>query len=186
MQKDWSIRGCKRLPTSNHQRSSRGNAMYLFGVDSTGILPSTSQSYPLNGQREPSRAIDRELDVKLDEKPRALVIDDAPDIAEMLALMLRTYGYEAETSYSASEAVVAADEQHFDLIISDISMPKMDGYELARRLRSKSEYEGVPMIAVTGLAEVHDREKALKAGFNAYLTKPVDCQKLLLMAGIRL
>jgi putative two-component system response regulator len=160
--------------------------MYEFTVDPTENLPNTYQSFPLDSQLEPSRAIDRRPDVKEDERPRVLVVDDAPDIAEMLAVMLRAYGYEAETRYSASEAAVAADEQHFDVIVSDISMPKMDGYELARRLRARAEYEGVPMIAITGLAELNDRDKALKAGFNAYLTKPVDCQKLLLMAGTRL
>lgn len=105
---------------------------------------------------------------------RALVIDDNPDIADMLAAVLRHSGYEATTAYSPSAALSAALASHFDVIISDIGMPGMSGYELARALRAIPEYSTTPMVAVTGFAMYDDRDRALEAGFNAHLSKPID------------
>ena len=111
-------------------------------------------------------------------KGRALVVDDSPDIAEMLAGVLRHAGYDVLTAYSAPEALAAAFAQQFDLVVSDIGMPGMDGYELARALRAAPGYESVPMVAVTGFAMYDDRERALEAGFNEHLSKPVDPESL--------
>src|SRR5918993_1530649 len=107
-------------------------------------------------------------------KGRALVVDDNPDIAEMLAAVLRHAGYDVSTAYSAPDALAAAFAQHFDLIVSDIGMPGMNGYELARALRAAPGYESVPMVAVTGFAMYDDRDRALAAGFNEHLSKPID------------
>ncbi len=105
---------------------------------------------------------------------RALVVDDSPDVADMLTIVLRRAGYEVETAYSASQALMAAFTRRFDVIVSDIGMPGMDGYELARRLRELPEYRAVPMVAVTGFASYDDRERSLEEGFDAHLSKPVD------------
>ncbi len=107
-------------------------------------------------------------------KRRALVVDDSPDVADMLTIVLRQAGYEVETAYSASQALMAAFTRRFDVIVSDIGMPGMDGYELARRLRELPEYRAVPMVAVTGFASYDDRERSLSEGFTAHLSKPVD------------
>ncbi len=107
-------------------------------------------------------------------KGRALVVDDSPDIAEMLAAVLRHAGYNVSTAYSAADALATAFTRHYDVIISDIGLPGMNGYELARTLRSAPEYEAVPMVAVTGFAMYDDRERALEAGFNDHLSKPID------------
>ena len=107
-------------------------------------------------------------------KGLALVVDDSPDIAEMLAAVLHHAGYDVSTAYSAQDALTAAFAQHFDLIISDIGMPGMNGYELARALRAAPEYGSVPMVAVTGFAMYGDRNRALEAGFNDHLSKPID------------
>src|SRR5215213_9402376 len=104
----------------------------------------------------------------------ALVVDDSPDIAEMLAAVLRHAGYNVTTAYSAPDALTAAFAQHFDVVVSDIGMPDMNGYELARTLRASPEYESVPMVAVTGFAMYDDRGQALEAGFNDHLCKPID------------
>ena len=105
---------------------------------------------------------------------RALVIDDNPDVTDMLAIVLHRAGYEVSAVHSASSALVSALTKHFDVIISDIGMPGMDGYELARALRELPEYRTTPMIAVTGFAMYDDRDRALQAGFNAHLSKPID------------
>lgn len=112
-------------------------------------------------------------------KPRALVVDDAPDVTEMLAMFLEQAGFDAVMAFSAAEALEAATAERFEVIISDIGMPMMNGYELAVRLRSLPEYNTVPMIAVTGFSVYDDRGRALESGFNAHLTKPINPLALL-------
>jgi CheY-like chemotaxis protein len=108
-----------------------------------------------------------------------LVVDDVHDVTEMIALFLKHAGYQVFTADSAPAALRLAEEQNFDLIISDIGMPEMNGYELAAALRRLSEYRSIPMIAVTGYTEYDDRGRALQAGFSAHLTKPIDPSQLL-------
>ena len=112
-------------------------------------------------------------------KRRALVVDDVPDVTDMLSVLLTYAGYEVVTADSAAAAIDAADKQQFDVIISDIGMSEMNGYELARRLRAHPAYKSVPMVAVTGYSMFDDRERSLSAGFNAHLTKPIEPQTLL-------
>jgi CheY-like chemotaxis protein len=112
-------------------------------------------------------------------KPRALVVDDAPDVTEMIALLLKYAGYEVTTVYSGHQALDAARGDSFDVVISDIGMPGMNGYELAERLRRFEQYHVTPMIAVTGFSMYDDRDRALAAGFNAFLTKPVNPRDLI-------
>ena len=119
------------------------------------------------------------------ERPRAvLVIDDYADIALMLVAVLNKAGYEAVAVFSATEALDAAKQKHFDVIISDIGLPVVDGYELARQLRSHRDYYSTPMIAVTGFAEYADQQNAFNAGFDAHLQKPIDPTKLLKVLGL--
>jgi len=112
-------------------------------------------------------------------KPCALVVDDSVDIAFMIVMLLQHAGYDAIMRFSASEALAAARREHFDMVISDIGMPEMDGYALAQALRGLPDYGAVPLIAVTGLAEYEDRDRALSAGFNAHMKKPIEPVKLL-------
>ena len=113
------------------------------------------------------------------ERPRALVVDDAPDVTEMIAMFLEHAGYEAIMAFSAPEALDAAQQTHFEVIVSDIGMPGMNGYELAEALRALPDYEHVPMIAVTGFSVYDDRGRALQSGFNAHMTKPINPMTLL-------
>lgn len=107
-------------------------------------------------------------------KPRALIVDDAPDVVEMLAMLLRHSGYEVTTASSAPAALSAAREGSFDVVVSDIGMPGMSGYDLAAALRELPDYAVVPLIALTGFAMYGDRDRALAAGFNAFLAKPIN------------
>lgn len=107
---------------------------------------------------------------------RALVVDDDPDTAELFAMFLRRLGYQVVTVFSAQEALAAARAERFDLILSDIGMPGMNGYELAEALRRMPEYRKAPMVAITGYSLYDDRQRAIQAGFNQHLTKPVDPQ----------
>jgi CheY-like chemotaxis protein len=108
-----------------------------------------------------------------------LVVDDVPDVTEMIALFLKHAGYDVATADSATMALQLAGRKAFDLIISDIGMPEMNGYEFAESLRTLTDYRSTPIIAVTGYSEYDDRARALQAGFNAHLTKPIDPSRLL-------
>ena len=110
----------------------------------------------------------------LASKRQVLVVDDNPDIAAMLAAVLRQAGYEVSTAHSAPLALEAALARHFDVLISDIGMPGMNGYELAQALRAVPEYSAIPMIAVTGFAMYDDHDRAVEAGFTTHLSKPID------------
>jgi two-component system CheB/CheR fusion protein len=112
-------------------------------------------------------------------RPRALVVDDAPDVTEMIAMFLQHAGYDAVMTFSAAEALEAAKSERFEVIVSDIGMPGMNGYDLAVALRSLPGYRDVPLIAVTGFSMYDDRGRALASGFNAHLTKPINPMTLL-------
>jgi CheY-like chemotaxis protein len=113
------------------------------------------------------------------ERRLALVVDDVADVTEMLAVVLTHAGYSVVTAASAPAALKAARERQFDVIISDIGMPEMNGYQLAREMRTMPGYETVPMVAVTGYSMFDDKERSTNAGFNAHMTKPIDPRALL-------
>ncbi len=108
-----------------------------------------------------------------------LVVDDVPDVTEMIGLLLKHAGYDVATAGSATAALQMARKQHFDLVISDIGMPEMNGYELAMALRDLAAYNSTPLIAVTGYSEYDDRGRAVRAGFNVHLAKPIEPTQLL-------
>jgi len=110
---------------------------------------------------------------------RVLVVDDAPDVTELLALLMSHAGYEVAMAFSAAEAFDAARASHFDAVISDIGMPGMNGYQLAEALRALPAYQSTPLIAVTGFTLSEDRERARRAGFNDLLHKPINPSDLL-------
>lgn len=112
-------------------------------------------------------------------KRSVLVVDDVADVTEMIGLFLKHAGYDVTTADSAQAALRLAQGKAFDVIVSDIGMPEMNGYELAESLRRRAEYQGIPIIAVTGYSEYDDSGRALRAGFNAHLIKPIDPSELL-------
>ena len=109
----------------------------------------------------------------LAEGRSALVVDDVSDVTELLSVLLIHAGYKVVTASSARAALEAARLQRFDVIISDIGMPEMNGYQMAREIRLLPGYQDVPMVAVTGYSMFDDKERSLNAGFNAHLTKPI-------------
>ena len=114
-----------------------------------------------------------------ESKGSVLVVDDAPDIALMLAAYLERAGYRVVPVFSGDEALDAATREHFEVIVSDIGLPSMDGYELAKHLRALPDYLTTTLIAVTGFAEYEDQQKAFSAGFDAHLKKPIDPMRLI-------
>jgi two-component system CheB/CheR fusion protein len=121
----------------------------------------------------PSAAADSSIGVA-EERRAVLVVDDVSDVTDMLSVLLTHAGYDVFAASSAHEAIAMARARQFDMVISDIGMPEMNGYELAETLRSEPGYESVPMVAVTGFSMFDDRNRSLTAGFNAHVTKPID------------
>jgi PAS domain S-box-containing protein len=121
------------------------------------------------GGGEPSRA---------GPKRRILVVDDNRDAADSMALMLQLMGHDARTAYDGLEAVQAAATYRPDVLLLDIGLPKMNGYEVARHIRRQRWGEGMVLTALTGWGQEEDKRRALEAGFDHHLTKPVDAPVL--------
>lgn len=116
---------------------------------------------------------------------RLLIVDDEAILLKAVAATLRAEGYHVTTARSATDALVSVNQTMPDLIISDIRMPGMDGYELARVLRSSARTALVPIVFLTAKGERQDRIDGFRSGVDAYLTKPFDPDELLaVIAGI--
>ncbi len=140
-----------------------------------GSVQFSSQFLPSRGRQSPEQSSHEKTSISGSKNRRwALVVDDVSDVTEMLSVLLTHAGYEVSTAASARDAIALAREHHFDVIISDIGMPEMNGYEMAEALRSLPGYETVPMVAVTGFSMFDDRNRSLNAGFNEHVTKPID------------
>lgn len=152
---------------SNHTSSPFSDSWKPIQLSSQ-FLPSTGPRSPWHSPGKQSSPGDSE------KKGWALVVDDVSDVTEMLSVLLTHAGYEVSTASCAQDAIALAREHHFDVIISDIGMPEMNGYQLAEALRSLPGYETVPMVAVTGYSMFDDRTRSLTAGFNEHVTKPIN------------
>ena len=115
-----------------------------------------------------------------DPRPRllVLVVDDSRDCAESLALLVRLWGHEAVVAYDGPAALEAARARAPDVVLLDIAMPGMDGYELARRLRLVAGMEKAVLIAITGRGSEADVRRCQEAGIDCHFTKPVDPEEL--------
>jgi two-component system cell cycle response regulator DivK len=110
---------------------------------------------------------------------RILVVEDQEDNRRILRDLFASAGYDLIEAESGEEALAALRAQRPDLILMDIQLPIMDGYEATRRIRSDPAFNAIPIIAVTSYALAGDEAKALAAGCNAYVTKPYSPRALL-------
>jgi CheY-like chemotaxis protein len=104
---------------------------------------------------------------------RILVIDDSRDAAYMLKMLLTKIGHSVETANEGRQAVEAAKQAPPDIVFCDISMPGMDGYEVAQALRADEQTRGAYLVALTGYGQEDHRTRAADAGFDQHLVKPV-------------
>jgi two-component system, chemotaxis family, CheB/CheR fusion protein len=109
---------------------------------------------------------------------RILVVDDNVDSAESMAAILRMEGHEVETAYDGMAALKAAESTVPQVVLLDIGLPGLDGYELARRLRARPQTNGALLIAITGYGQAEDVRTAMEAGINCHLVKPVNREAL--------
>lgn len=114
---------------------------------------------------------------------KVMIVDDNADAASMLGMLIEASGHEVVVQYGSAGALAAAAEQAPSVCVLDIGLPDMDGYELARRLRQIAGMDKALLIAVTGYGQESDRLKALEAGFDHHMVKPVDAGRLLRIVG---
>lgn len=113
------------------------------------------------------------MDTRQAKTIRTLVIEDNATNLELMLYLLSTFGHTIITATDGEEGIKAALKEQPSLIICDIHLPKIDGYEVARQLKGHPSLRDVPLIAVTALAMVGDRERVLGAGFDGYIAKPI-------------
>jgi CheY-like chemotaxis protein len=111
--------------------------------------------------------------------PKILVVDDDEMNRDMLSRRLLRKGYEVVLAVNGAEAIERAVAERPELILMDLSMPVLDGYEATRRLKASGDTRRIPIIGLSAHAMVGDREKALSAGCDDYDTKPVELPRLL-------
>ena len=105
---------------------------------------------------------------------RVLIVEDNPDAAESLQVLLELLGHEVRVAYTGPDGVRAADEWRPDVVLCDIGLPDVDGYEVARQIRSDPSLGTTRLIALSGYAQPEDRRRARDAGFDAHMAKPPD------------
>jgi CheY-like chemotaxis protein len=109
---------------------------------------------------------------------KLLLAEDDPASRELLADILKMQGYQVVEAEDGQAALEKIAEEGPDLVLLDIQMPKLDGLGVVRQLRQNPRFTSLPVVAVTSYAMRGDREKALDAGFDAYLTKPIDASRI--------
>jgi two-component system cell cycle response regulator DivK len=117
-------------------------------------------------------------ETKGDLPKKILVVDDNQDSRELVVKLLKNKGYEMIEAADGEEALEKAVSERPDLILMDIAIPKVDGYEVTKRLKSLEEFKGTPIVALTAHAMRGDREKALEAGCEGYISKPINIREL--------
>jgi signal transduction histidine kinase/ActR/RegA family two-component response regulator len=120
----------------------------------------------------------RPVDTILHGSGRVLLIEDNPDAAESLAMLLELHGHRVRAVHDGVAALVAARASVPDVMLVDIGLPGMNGYEVARRVREDPQLEGVVLVALTGYGREEDKQQAMAAGFDYHLVKPVNPQAL--------
>jgi CheY-like chemotaxis protein len=109
---------------------------------------------------------------------RVLIVDDNRDSANSLATLLKLTGHDVYTANDGLEAVEVTAKLEPEIILMDIGMPRLNGYEAARRIRTQPRIERVTLVALSGWGQPEDRRRSKEAGFDAHLLKPVDLAAL--------
>jgi CheY-like chemotaxis protein len=118
-------------------------------------------------------------------KRRVLVVDENRDAADSLALILGQMGHEVRVSYDSREAIEVARSLGPDIVFLDLVMPGIDGYEVARQMRSDPQLQHALIVAVTGFGGEEDRERSRKAGIDHHVVKPIDLEFIESLLGRR-
>ena len=113
-----------------------------------------------------------------DYSKKILIVDDNEDSRDLVVKVLKNKGYQMVEAVDGEDALEKAESENPDIILLDISIPKLDGYEVTRRLKSREKFKNIPIIALTAHAMKGDKEKALQAGYDGYISKPISIHEL--------
>ena len=138
-----------------------------------GPLPATAATWPPSGRFPPAGRHEALRGHKV------LVVDDDPRNAFVLTDVLEMHGMTVVQATDGRKAIAELAAGDIDLVLMDVMMPQMDGYETTRAIRQMPQYAGLPVITVTARAMQGDREKSIDAGASDYITKPIDVEELL-------
>jgi two-component system chemotaxis response regulator CheY len=111
-------------------------------------------------------------------KKKILVADDSPTIRKFVSFSLTMQGFEVIATCDGMEALEKLPQHKIDLIITDLNMPNMDGFELIKAVRSNKEYSDIPIIILSSLSGSQEIEKGMSYGANSYLVKPFDPKRI--------
>ena len=117
---------------------------------------------------------------------KILIVDDSRLVLSLHTNILKKLGYECTSAENGALALEACLKTPFDLILTDINMPKMDGYEFTKRVRDASGYEQTPIIMISTEHEAQDKTRGMEAGVNVYIVKPVASEDLAMQVKILL
>ena len=148
------------------------------GSEFTISLPLLAGSIPGIPNEEPSLLATPEIAETEDHEHKILIVEDNMDAADSLAEMLEIWGQRVCVVYDGLTALGTALDFHPDIVLLDIGLPGINGYEVARRLRRERDLNGVFIVALTGYGQEEDRRQAMEAGFDRHFTKPVDLDVL--------
>ena len=109
---------------------------------------------------------------------KVLIVEDNQDSRELVVKVLKSKGYLTIEAEDGEEALEKARAEKPDLVLLDISLPKLNGYEVAQRLKAMEEFQEIPIVAFTAHAMKGDREKVIVSGFEGYISKPVNIREL--------
>lgn len=109
---------------------------------------------------------------------RILLVDDSRDACTVMGMLLETYGYEVRVAHTGDAALAVADEYRPQVVLLDIGLPDLDGYEVCRRLRSREAVASATIIALSGHGEPEDRTESRAAGFDHHVLKPANIGEL--------
>lgn len=170
------VKQLTELHEGSIQASSKGVGQ---GAEFTVRLPlvTTPQTVPVGAARLTRNGL---------AGARILIVDDSPDSLEMLQILLAAEGAQVTAAASGLTALQLARAHDFDLVVSDISMPEMDGYELLQTLRAEPRFTSLPAIALTGFGRPEDIARVRAVGFTSHLTKPIDLDYFLELARLAL
>jgi PAS domain S-box-containing protein len=178
------VRSLVELHGGTVRAESEGRGQGALFVVKLPTAPLRADSVPPSGERSL-----REAEGALFEAPSelrglsVLVVDDEPETRDLLKFVLDQCEVEVSTAESAREALSFLAQQRFDVLISDIGMPEVDGYALIKQVRQLPPDQGgsLPALALTAYARAEDRTEVLRAGFNMHLAKPIDPSELLVV-----
>lgn len=110
--------------------------------------------------------------------PRILIVDDEPNLVLALELLMKREGYEIHTAEDGEKAIAAAENLRPDVILLDVMMPKVDGYEVCQRLRAQPALKDVAIVMLTAKGREVEREKGMALGADLYITKPFSTREV--------